>query len=83
MGAPDYEYPSWIGILGAGTTPPTVISKLSAALARGVKSPKSMQTWDTLGVMPVGSTPDEFRRILGREIAHWQKFVTDNNIRAE
>lgn len=83
MGAPDYEYPSWIGILGAGTAPPAVISKLSAALARGVKSPKSMQTWDTLGVMPVGSTPDEFRRILGTEITHWRKFVTENNIKGE
>jgi tripartite-type tricarboxylate transporter receptor subunit TctC len=83
MGAPDYEYPSWIGIIGAGATPPAIVNKLSAALARGVKSPKSMQTWDQLGVNPVGSTPDEFRRILARETEHWKKFVTENNIRGE
>ena len=83
MGATDYEYPSWIGIIGAGSTPPAIVNKLSAALTRGLKSPKSMQTWDTLGVMPVGSTPDEFRRILGTEITHWKKFVTENNIKGE
>jgi tripartite-type tricarboxylate transporter receptor subunit TctC len=83
MGARDYEYPSWIGILGAASTPPAIVSKLSAALARGVKSPKSMQIWDSLSVQPVGSTPEEFRRILGREIEHWKKFVADNDIKGE
>jgi tripartite-type tricarboxylate transporter receptor subunit TctC len=83
MGATDYEYPSWIGIIGAASTPPAITGKLSAALARGVKSAKSMQTWEQLGVNPVGSTPDEFRRILARETEHWKKFVSENNIRGE
>ena len=83
MGAANYEYPSWIGILGAGSTPPAIINKLSAALGRGVKSPKSMQVWESLSVQPVGSTPDEFRRILGQEITHWKKFVQENGIKGE
>ena len=83
MGVPDYDYPGWIGILGSGATPPAIVAKLSAALGRAVKLPKAMQLWETVGVNPVGSTPEEFRQALAKEVAHWKKFVADNNIKAE
>ncbi len=83
MGVPGFEHPGWIAILGSGATPPAIVAKLSAALGRAVKLPKAMQLWESVAVNPVGSTPEEFRQVLTREMAHWKKFVDENNIKAE
>ena len=35
------------------------------------------------GVEPVGSTPDEFRALIAREVPQWREVIRAANIRAE
>ena len=83
LAAPDYEYPGWYGLLGSAATPPAITAKLSAALARALKAPKLNAFWESIGAVPVGSTPEEFKRLLVKEVNHWKKFVAENNIKGE
>jgi len=83
QGFPGYDYPGWIGVMATGGTPPAILNRLSAAFKFAVTTPAAMKGWDEQGTTPVGSTPEEFRKVLATEIAIWKKLVKDNNIKAE
>ena len=80
MGVPGYEYPSWLGVLTAAGTPAAIVSKFSAELAKAVKSPDLAADLEKNSITAIGSTPDEFRQVLVREVAQWKKLVTDLKI---
>ena len=82
-GVPGFDYPSWVGILAPSATPRPILEKLSTEFNKAVHSPRAMKSWETQGTLPVGSTPDQFRKMLVAEAARWKKLVADNNIKAE
>ncbi len=82
-GVPGFDYPSWVGMLAPGATPKPILDKLSAEFKKAVNSPRAMKSWETQGTLPVGSTSDEFRKMLVTEAARWKKLVVDNNIKAD
>jgi tripartite-type tricarboxylate transporter receptor subunit TctC len=81
-GVPGFDYPSWVGILAPGATPAAIVNRLSAEFKTAVHSPKAMKNWDASGTLPIGSTPEQFRKMLTAEAARWKKLVADNNIKA-
>ena len=83
QGIPGYAYPGWIGIMTTGGTPGPVINQLAAAFKAAITTPKAMKMWETQGTTPVGSTPEEFRKLLANEMGVWKKLVKDNNIKSE
>lgn len=83
MGIPGFDYPSWVGILAPAGTPPAIINRLSADFKKAVTSPRAMKDWQAQGTLPVGSSPEEFRKMLTVEAARWKKLVTDNKIKVD
>jgi tripartite-type tricarboxylate transporter receptor subunit TctC len=81
-GVPGFDYPSWVGILAPGGTPVAILNRLSAEFKTAVHSPKAMKNWEASGTLPIGSTPDQFRKMLTAEAARWKKLVKENNITA-
>ena len=61
--------------------PPTG-RKLSAAAAKAARSPDVGERLRDDGGEPVGSTPEEFRQLIAREIPRWRKLVKDLGITA-
>jgi tripartite-type tricarboxylate transporter receptor subunit TctC len=82
-GVPGFDYPSWVGILAPGATPRPILEKLSAEFNKAVHSPRAMKSWESQGTIPVGSNPEQFRKMLVAEAARWKKLVSDNSIKAE
>ena len=82
-GVPGFDYPSWVGILAPGGTPAAIVNRLSTEFKTAVNSPKAMKNWELSGTLPIGSTPEQFRKMLTAEAARWKKLVTDNGIKAE
>ena len=80
QGIPDYEYPSWLGILAPAKTPPAVLTKLHGEIVKMMKVPEIQQK---LGedTQLVGSTPEQFHRLVTTETERWRKLVQDNNIK--
>ena len=60
LGVPGYDFAPQIGVLAPAGTPPAVIQKLSASLARAVRHPDTMMRFKQLGIDAVGSTPSEY-----------------------
>ena len=62
---------------GPPKVPKPIVTKLSAAIAEGLKSPDTAQRLAAEGSTPVGSTPDEFSAHIKSEIAKWRKLVKE------
>jgi tripartite-type tricarboxylate transporter receptor subunit TctC len=80
QGVPDYEYPSWLGLIAPVGTPPAVLRKLSTEISRATKSQEVRKRLGDDSIM-VGSNPAEFREIVSRETARWRKLVVENDIK--
>jgi tripartite-type tricarboxylate transporter receptor subunit TctC len=74
---------SWQGLLAPKGTPPEIVAKLNAEIVRILKMPDVVQKLTVLGIDPVGSSSDEFTKMMQSEIARWQKAVKDLGIEPE
>ncbi len=83
MGAPNFAYPNWVGLVAPGGTPVAVVSRLNTELAKTIKTPQAMKRWETQGSVVVASTPEAFRKRIVAEIAVWGKVVKEKNIKEE
>jgi tripartite-type tricarboxylate transporter receptor subunit TctC len=72
MGLPGYEGILWIGVVAPAGTPKPVIETLASAFQRAVRTPELAERLKRDGVEPVGSTPEAFGALIGREIVQWR-----------
>jgi tripartite-type tricarboxylate transporter receptor subunit TctC len=68
---------------GTAGTPKDTIGRLNQALAQILVRPELQERLRADGVEPAHSTPEEFARLLDREIATWKKVVKAGNIKVE
>jgi len=83
FGIPNFSYPSWVGVLAPGRTPPAIVEKLNADFGKAIRSPKAAKSFQTLDSVVIGSSAEGFKQLLFREVEHWKKLVKDNNIKIE
>ena len=69
-GVPEYEAGSWYGICAPAGTARPIVDQLSREIAVAVKSPDVIERLALEGVIPVGSTPEQFGAYIKRELAH-------------
>jgi tripartite-type tricarboxylate transporter receptor subunit TctC len=82
-GFSDLESDTLTGIVAPAGTPEAVIDRWRGEVARIAATRDVMQRLETLGFVPVASTPDQFSIRIRAEIAKWSKVVRDANIRAD
>ena len=70
-GIAGYESVSWGGVMAPAGTPPAVVNKLHAELARILKLPEVEERLGGLGAIVVASGPSEFGAFLRAELAKW------------
>ena len=82
-GLPGYTFGSWFGIFVPARTPEEIVRKLNRELVRIIKLPETSRTFVDLGIEPLGTSPEEFGKVLRAEIARWSGVVRKHNIRGE
>lgn len=82
-GVTGYETTTWHGWLAPAATPPAIITRLSAELAKAGKSTEVIARLTPDGAEPVGSSPEQFRQFLATDIPRWRKVVKDAGIKLE
>jgi tripartite-type tricarboxylate transporter receptor subunit TctC len=80
---PGYAADFWFGMWAPAGTPKTIVSRLNQSIARILKQPEVLERLRTDGYDPVGSTPEEFARIIARDIATWAKVIKAGNIKPD
>lgn len=72
---PGFDVNASYSVLAPAKTPAAIVSRLSAEIAKVVKSDDVREKLLKLGVEPVGSTPEELRSFMQEELAKWSKLV--------
>jgi len=80
LGVAGYDVDQWFGILAPANTPPEIVQKLNAEIARAVAKPEIKASLTQLGFATTTSTPAEFQKLVNSDIDRWQKFATKINL---
>jgi tripartite-type tricarboxylate transporter receptor subunit TctC len=82
-GVKGYEATLWLGLLAPRGTPPVVIARLNAELAKLTSNPETRRAWSVQGATPMTMGVDEFTRYLEADIAKWAKVVKFSGAKPE
>ena len=82
-GLPGYETIAWYGVLTPAGTPPEIVRKLAAEIAKITRSPDMRDKLVEMGVDPVGGTPEEFKALIDSDIAKWKPIAKKAGIKID
>jgi tripartite-type tricarboxylate transporter receptor subunit TctC len=80
-GLKDYDMADWIGIMAPLGTPEPIIKKLNEAFVKALAKPENRINLSKAGARPIGSTPEELKNLIQKELTTWQKVVKAANIK--
>jgi tripartite-type tricarboxylate transporter receptor subunit TctC len=83
QGLKDFEVVSWVALMAPAGTPPAVIKRLHAETVEALKDATVRQRFETLGIEPVGNTPEQFAAEIKADMARWKEVVERAGIRME
>ena len=79
----DLQITLWSGLLAPAGTPPAIVQKLQAEVARIVRLPDVRERMAQLGIEPEGGTSEQFAKVIATEIPLWTALAKANNIKAD
>ena len=82
-GVEGVEVVVWYGVLAPAATPRDIVNKLADGIARTTRDPEIRKRMLEQGAEPVGSTPEEFAKLLREEVARWAEVVKISGARAD
>lgn len=80
---PGYEVVGWNGLVAVAGTPPEIVARLQAEVAKVLRLPEVRERLAALGAEPVGATPEEFGAFLRAERTRWGTIIREKGIRSE
>lgn len=80
---PGYDLTNWFGIFAPPQTPKPVVDKLYQSISRALSHPAISARLAQDGFQATGYSPEKFDKIFRDEMAYWQKFIKDNNMKIE
>ncbi len=82
-GVSGYESGSWFGFLAPARTPGQIVTKLRGEIVKVLNLPEVQERLASLGLDPVGNTPQQFSEQIRNDLAKWQKVVQAAGIQPE
>jgi tripartite-type tricarboxylate transporter receptor subunit TctC len=66
---------TWAGMLAPAATPKDIIRRMSEEVGRIIRSEETRARLDSMGVIPMGGSPEEFDTFIATETAKWAKVI--------
>jgi tripartite-type tricarboxylate transporter receptor subunit TctC len=82
-GYPELDGDAWVGVLVPTGTPPDIIALLHREIVKIIATPDMKERLATLGLEPVGNSPEEFTAQMKVEMEKWAKVIRAARIKAE
>ena len=74
-GLKGFDINTWFGVLAPARTPPAVVSRLNAELAKALHSPDVRERMLKFGAEPSPTTPEQFAELIQRELKKYATVV--------
>jgi tripartite-type tricarboxylate transporter receptor subunit TctC len=72
---------SWLGLFAPAGTPNTIINKLNRMIIEALKKPEISTFLVKDGVLPMGTSPEEFRKLIQNDTARFREVIQKADIR--
>ncbi|MCW5604731.1 MAG: tripartite tricarboxylate transporter substrate binding protein [Burkholderiales bacterium] len=82
-GLPGYEAVAWYGVFAPAGTPRDIVQHLSADIVKIVNTPEVRDLFLKQGAESYATTPDEFSKVVERDVAKWAKVVKESGAKAD
>jgi len=83
LGFPDFVTGTWAGIIAPANTPKDIVDRIAKETATAINAPAMKETLAKQGYVAVGSTPEEFDRLVHEEVVRMGKIIREANIKLE
>ncbi|HXV10746.1 MAG TPA: tripartite tricarboxylate transporter substrate binding protein [Burkholderiales bacterium] len=81
LGLKGYEITQWQAVVAPAGTPPAIVDKLHRAVVRALASPDVIERiGPPAGNDLVGNTPEEFAKVIKRDLAKYAKIIKEAGI---
>ncbi|MEN3296240.1 MAG: hypothetical protein V7642_5493 [Burkholderiales bacterium] len=80
---PGYDLTNWFGIFAPPQTPKPIVDKLYQSVSRALAQPAISARLAEEGFEAKGLSPEKFDNAFRTEMAYWQKFVKENNLKID
>lgn len=80
-GVPGYEVIAWYNVFAPARTPRGVIDKLNTEINRQLQTADVRERFQTLGVSPLGGSPEVLGKYLEFEITRWAKLIKETGVK--
>jgi tripartite-type tricarboxylate transporter receptor subunit TctC len=77
----DFNTEGWYGVAAPRGTSQAIVKRLHAALTEALQKPELKALFTKLAVEPVGTTPEEFAKLIREEGAMWAKVIKTAGIK--
>ena len=82
-GYPGFDVGAWNGILAPAATPPAIVNRLAAEIAKVAKNPEAKEKASSQGAELVSMTPQEFSDYIKKMTGHFAKVVKATGMRPD
>jgi tripartite-type tricarboxylate transporter receptor subunit TctC len=83
LGAPGFNFAPEIGMLAPAGTPPAIVQRLSAEVRKAVRLPEVAQRFQSLGIDPVGNSPQEYAARIRNDYERYGRVVKSSGVKVE
>ncbi|AQV97524.1 MFS transporter [Cupriavidus necator] len=79
-GFPGFVMSSWTGLMAPAGTSQPIVARMAREIAAATRSPEVTKKLTDLGFVPVGGTPEEFRKLIERDTKRYAEIVKAGKI---
>lgn len=83
VGLPTFDAGTWLAVVAPAGTPPAIVNRVSADIARAMALRETREKFAHQGVELIGSTPAELGRLITSDVVKWADVITKGKISAE
>ena len=83
VGMPEFPVASWAGMYGPAGLPREVVEIVSRELNASLKRPEVIEGLGRQGIVPVGSTPEEFAIFTKDQLVSWGKALREAGVQPD
>lgn len=82
-GFPDVAFSAWMAIVAPTGTPPAAIAALQESVVKALKAPGIDRKLGDMGLVLIGSSPEDLGRVIQSDTTRWQQIVKDTGFKPE
>jgi tripartite-type tricarboxylate transporter receptor subunit TctC len=82
-GLSGFDVLGWLGIVAPARLDPAIREKLHTDIKKAMDSPSTRSRLDTLGMIVIGGTPEDFAKFIEGEFSKWGEIIKASGVRVD